>query len=60
MRISIDKDRLNEVIEKMCDDYCVWPTTCPTQERLDMHCKECPLNNIEYSEYPLGYCPHQE
>lgn len=57
--ITISRNRLNEVIEKMCDDYCVWPGICATQERLNKHCEECPLNWIT-EEYPLGYCPHQE
>ena len=60
MLIKIDKERLNAVIEKMCDDYCKLPDICPTQERLDRHCAECPLNNVESVEYPLGFCPHQE
>ena len=44
--IRISRDRLTEVMEEMCDNYCIWPSECPTQERLDQHCAECPLNNI--------------
>ena len=38
-----------ELKEQMCDEYCCWPTACPTQERLNKHCEECPLNKIEGS-----------
>ena len=49
--ISIDRDRLNDVIEEICEDYCVWPDKTPTQARLNRHCDECPLNNILNEEY---------
>lgn len=57
MMIQISDERWREVKEQMCDDFCKWPTECPTQGRLDRHCEECPMNTVEY---PLGYCPHQE
>ena len=38
-----------ELKEQMCDEYCCWPTASPTQERLNKHCEECPLNKIERS-----------
>ena len=44
--ITISRDRLNDIQEAMCDDYCAWPDICANQERLNMHCQECPLNNI--------------
>lgn len=61
MLIKIDKERLNAVIEKMCDDYCKLPDICPTQERLNRHCAECPLNNLQCEdEYPFGRNDWQE
>jgi len=48
--ITISRDRLNEVQEKMCDDFCVWPGICATEERLYKHCEECPLNNLSKEE----------
>ena len=61
MLIKIDKERLNAVIEKMCDDYCKLPDICPTQERLNRHCAECTLNNLKYdAEYPIGRNDWQE
>lgn len=60
MRISIEKDKLNEVIEKMCDDYCYFAAVSHDQDVLDKHCEECPLNNIDEIEYPLGKNDWQE
>lgn len=61
MMIQISNERWREVKEKMCDDYCVWPTYCPTQERLDRHCEECPLNNFpNEDEHPIGKNGWQE
>ena len=54
---KINDELLCEAKEQMCDDFCKWPTECPTQGRLDRHCEECPMNTVEY---PLGYCPQQE
>lgn len=46
----IDRDKLTEVMEEMCDNYCIYPRECSTQECLDEHCAECPLNNIGEEE----------
>lgn len=51
MKVTIPRDRINECIERMCEDYCTWPDICETQERLSMHCQECPLNNLLIDEY---------
>lgn len=61
MSIKIDRSELNKVIEAICDDYCKMPDICETQERLDRHCAECPLNNLQFKdEYPLGRNDWQE
>ena len=46
VNVLIDKDKLNRCTEEICDEYCIWPSECPTQERLDMHCADCPLANL--------------
>lgn len=60
MNISINSEKLNAVIEAICDDYCKMPDICETQERLNRHCTECPLNNIKDDDYPLGRNDWQE
>lgn len=61
MIISFEKSEWVEMIEKMCDEYCKMPDICATQERLDRHCAECPLNNFpNEDEYPLGRNDWQE
>ena len=57
MKLSIDKDRLNEVTEEMCEEYCKWPDELSNQEELYAKCEECPLYNIRY---PLGRNDWQE
>lgn len=49
--VRIPKSRLRDCIERMCDDYCRWPTQLESQEQLDRFCAECPLNNIDYDEF---------
>lgn len=58
--IKMDKDRINEISEAICDRYCKWPFNTETQEELNKICEDCPLYNIYNDEWPLGYCPHQE
>jgi len=41
------REEIEEIIETMCDDFCIWPTECPTEERLHKHCEECPLNRLK-------------
>lgn len=60
MNISINTEKLKDVIEAICDDYCKMPDICATQERLDKHCQECPLNNLTSDNYPLGRNDWQE
>ena len=43
----IDRDRLNKAIEEMCENYCMWPVSATSDETLELHCKECPLRNLE-------------
>ena len=50
-KITIPRERFNECVEKICEEYCVYPEVCPTQHRLNMHCAECPLNNLLSDEY---------
>ena len=50
-QITIDRDRLNTVIEKMCEEYCYWPVNASSDRALEMHCEECPLNNINNDDY---------
>ena len=49
--VRIPKSRLKDCIERMCEDYCKWPTQAYDQEQLDRFCAECPLNNIDYDEF---------
>ena len=49
--ITISWDRLTTVMEKMCDDYCLWPLSASSEDVLELHCNECPLNNIGNEEY---------
>ena len=44
--IRISRGTLQEIQEMMCDDYCYYAQTSTSQEILDKHCEECPLNNI--------------
>ena len=52
--VTINRDRLTTVMEKMCDDYCFYATVSRDEEILHQHCDECPLNNIECDDYWEG------
>ena len=41
-------DRLvTEAAEKFCDNYCVWPNRCESQEQLrEKHCEGCPMEQL--------------
>lgn len=52
--VTISRDRLTEIMEMMCDDYCIWPINSCDDDVLDLHCQECPLNNIECDDYWEG------
>lgn len=58
--ITLDKDRINEVTEAICDEYCKWPFNTETQADLNKICDNCPLNNILNDEWPLGFNPYQK
>ena len=51
MMMQIDKERFNEALEIMCDDFCHWPVAATSDEQLKRFCNECPLNNIECEDY---------
>lgn len=42
----VDHDKYIGALEKMCDEYCKMPGICETQEILDKHCNECPMNTL--------------
>lgn len=58
--MKISRDKLNDVIEAICDDYCKWPFNTETQADLDKICEDCPLRNITEDEYPFGRNDWQE
>lgn len=58
--ITINRDIWDKAVEDICDNYCQMPNICATQERLNRHCAECPLDRLSKGKYPLGYCPEQE
>ena len=35
-----------DVREKMCDEYCQYPSKCPNQETLDNICSACKLAKL--------------
>lgn len=43
---------VSEIKERICDDYCKMVDICETQERLDRHCAECPLNELQEGSEP--------
>lgn len=45
-RLAVLEDHLEEVMEKMCDEYCQYPCKCPNQETLDNICRECELAKL--------------
>ena len=51
MMMQIDKERFNEALEIMCDDFCHWPVAATSDEQLKSFCNDCPLNNIECDDY---------
>lgn len=38
---------IEEIKEKMCDDFCRMPYEAADQEELTELCKHCPLNELE-------------
>ena len=48
---KIDRNRINDVIEDMCDHYCMWPEKAVDDYELEDVCDNCPLNNIVNDDY---------
>jgi hypothetical protein len=49
--VWIDRDRFDKCFEMMCEQYCWYYVSSESQEILDKHCEECPLNNIHSDEW---------
>ena len=58
--VKFDLGVLRDVQEEMCEEYCRFGKELDEQgadqEELEMHCMECPLNNILEHESPYCYC----
>ena len=37
---------IEEVVVKICDDYCKYPDICKKEDDLMKICDECPLNRL--------------
>lgn len=38
---------VTETAEQFCDNYCVWPDLCGSQEQLQRdHCDSCPMERL--------------
>ena len=38
---------VTEAAEQLCDDYCIWPDLCGSQEQLHReHCDSCPMDRL--------------
>lgn len=42
-----DIEKLEEIKQAMCDEYCRMPEEAADQEELEELCKYCPLNELE-------------
>ena len=51
MKVEIDCVRFNKCFEMMCDQFCWYYVSSESQEILDKHCEDCPLNNIQSDEW---------
>ena len=51
MNMTISDDRFGEMFEDICENYCIWTVQASSQESLNQHCRECPMNNIHIDEY---------
>jgi len=38
-----DVQKMTEMQELMCDEYCRFPGKCNSQEELDRHCDDCQM-----------------
>ena len=41
----IEKLKIEELMEIVCDNLCMHPDNCPDQEELSQICETCPLEN---------------
>lgn len=39
-------EKVQKLIEEMCDDYCFYRTIARDEETLHQHCDECPLTRL--------------
>lgn len=46
----IDYDRIENIGEQLCDNYCQFPNL-KNQDTLDAICVSCPLNNLVEEVY---------
>lgn len=44
--LIMDKERLEKITEKFCDNYCKYPCQTKDQNDLDDICEECPMNEL--------------
>ncbi|MBP3319144.1 MAG: hypothetical protein J6K94_03975 [Ruminiclostridium sp.] len=44
--LVIHQDCLHELLGQMCDHNCKWPVVCMDEERLEMHCRMCPIAKL--------------
>ena len=42
----VHQDCLEELLGQNCDQNCKWPVVCLDQDRLDVHCAQCPINKF--------------
>lgn len=41
-----DNERLDEIISRMCDQYCKHPLRLLKQEELEYRCEHCPMQDL--------------
>lgn len=46
-KIKISREVLEQIKQEICDDYCFYATVSHSQESLDQHCEDCPLNRLK-------------
>ena len=51
--IKISNEEWEKAKETMCDYYCFYVTVSQSEEVLNLHCEECPMNNIAINEDEL-------
>ncbi len=61
--VHVEYQKIIDVTEKICDEYCKWPVQTGSQEELNRFCDECPLNTIlcdDRRDDEDSDCPWQE